>query len=259
MSVFDINNVRVTFPYEPYDIQKDYMKKVIESLQTQKHAILESPTGTGKTLCLLCSSLSWLMAEKLKMAANQHENFYKLDDTLENMGLPNMAGDSKPLSRWGTPKIIYTSRTHSQLAQAMQELKATVYKDMVKASIIGSRDQMCLKPEVLEERVNMLQVSKCRALVKDKQCSYHYGVEKQKETIVRSSNVWDIEDLVKNGKKQHFCPYYMARELKQVADITFMPYNYILDPNARKTFGKLESISVVKQILERIYILLIIE
>nr|AAP06046.1 similar to GenBank Accession Number BC000673 helicase-like protein NHL in Homo sapiens [Schistosoma japonicum] len=55
-----IDGVEIDFPYQPYDCQLEYMTKVLLSLNQGKHAILESPTGTGKTLCLLCASLAWL-------------------------------------------------------------------------------------------------------------------------------------------------------------------------------------------------------
>ena len=35
------------FPFEPYEIQKDYMRLVIDSIVNCKNAMLESPTGTG--------------------------------------------------------------------------------------------------------------------------------------------------------------------------------------------------------------------
>ena len=39
----------------------------------------------------------------------------------------------------------------------------------------------------------------------------------------------DIEDLNAFGNKHKCCPYYTARQLKETADILFMPYNYLLD------------------------------
>jgi len=48
------------FPYLPIELQKYYIDNVIESIRTGKYSALESPTGTGKTLCLLSAALSVL-------------------------------------------------------------------------------------------------------------------------------------------------------------------------------------------------------
>lgn len=56
-----ISGVRVSFPEgkQPFPQQIGVMQKVISSATHCQNALLESPTGTGKTLSLLCSSLSW--------------------------------------------------------------------------------------------------------------------------------------------------------------------------------------------------------
>lgn len=59
MPSYNIRGVTVRFPYAAYDCQIALMEKVIESLQNGNNALLESPTGTGKTLCLLCATLAW--------------------------------------------------------------------------------------------------------------------------------------------------------------------------------------------------------
>ncbi|KAL4259654.1 ATP-dependent helicase Rad3/Chl1-like protein [Pleurotus pulmonarius] len=53
------------FPFDPpYSIQVDLMKHVYSAIENRKIAIVESPTGTGKTLSLLCATFTWLMDEK---------------------------------------------------------------------------------------------------------------------------------------------------------------------------------------------------
>ncbi|XP_077791250.1 ATP-dependent DNA helicase DDX11 isoform X4 [Podarcis muralis] len=48
------------FPYVPYPIQEEFMTKLYQVLETGKIGIFESPTGTGKSLSLICGALSWL-------------------------------------------------------------------------------------------------------------------------------------------------------------------------------------------------------
>lgn len=59
----------------------------------------------------------------------------------------------------------------------------------------------------------------------------------RKDDPIFKQEVLDIEDLVKVGQKQKCCPYFLAKELKQSADIIFMPYNYLLDPKTRRSQG----------------------
>lgn len=51
-------------PYTPYDIQTEFMNAVYTCLESGKVGIFESPTGTGKSLSLICGSLTWLRDHK---------------------------------------------------------------------------------------------------------------------------------------------------------------------------------------------------
>eukprot|EP00955_Chlamydomonas_euryale_P045827 353245-Chlamydomonas_euryale.AAC.5 len=46
------------------------MSKVISALRDGENALLESPTGTGKTLCLLCATLAWRESLKVRQLLN---------------------------------------------------------------------------------------------------------------------------------------------------------------------------------------------
>lgn len=245
MPLLTILGIEVDFPFTPYQLQLDYMTKVIQSLQTKKHALLESPTGTGKTLCLLCASLAWRKSEIKKYAPSAHV-------------LPNINQDEPALPfGWGNTggtdgsqepqipniaKIIYSSRTHSQLSQAVAELKNTSYAKDVKISVLGSRDQLCVHPEVSKQSSNTAKVHMCRNKTNKHMCHYYNNLDnaKNKEGVI-AKEVMDIEDLVNFGKKRNICPYYQAREMSKEpdCDIIFTPYNYLIDKKSRRA-NKLE-------------------
>lgn len=55
-------------PYTPYDVQLEFMKTAYDVLDHGRGqiGILESPTGTGKSLSLICASMTWLRNFKRK-------------------------------------------------------------------------------------------------------------------------------------------------------------------------------------------------
>ncbi|GBE87470.1 ATP-dependent DNA helicase CHL1 [Sparassis crispa] len=59
------------FPFTPYHIQLDLMRHLYTSIEDRKVSIVESPTGTGKTLSLLCASLTWLRDEQNRARQGQ--------------------------------------------------------------------------------------------------------------------------------------------------------------------------------------------
>ncbi|XP_060086573.1 regulator of telomere elongation helicase 1 [Heteronotia binoei] len=236
MPQIKLNGITVDFPFQPYLCQEAYMSKVLECLQKQVNGILESPTGTGKTLCLLCATLAWrdqlkdaISAKKISQQLNGAELF--TDNPLSSWGNVATSGDV-PAYYTDIPKIIYASRTHSQLTQVIHELKSTVYRP--KVCVLGSREQLCIHPEVKRQESNYLQIRLCRMKVTARSCYFYNNVEEKSTEKELLNSILDIEDLVRNGNKHRVCPYYLSRNLKQQADIIFMPYNYLLDPKSRR-------------------------
>ncbi|KAF2323322.1 hypothetical protein GH714_034614 [Hevea brasiliensis] len=141
MPTYKIRGIDVDFPFEAYDCQLVYMEKVIQALQSRCNALLESPTGTGKTLCLLCATLAWRKSfgpfSTGKIERNGRAAGSKSDD------MPSNSEGN------GLPTIVYTSRTHSQLRQVIQELKRSSYR--LCAAQSPSRDE----PVDIEDLVNI--------------------------------------------------------------------------------------------------------
>ncbi|XP_078076411.1 ATP-dependent DNA helicase DDX11 isoform X2 [Mustelus asterias] len=75
---------RFLFPFKPYSIQEEFMTALYNVLEAGKIGIFESPTGTGKSLSLICGALTWLrdFEEKKKLEAAQ-----LLEDRAPQQGL----------------------------------------------------------------------------------------------------------------------------------------------------------------------------
>ncbi|XP_033043040.1 regulator of telomere elongation helicase 1 isoform X7 [Trachypithecus francoisi] len=232
-----LNGVTIDFPFQPYKCQQEYMTKVLECLQQKVNGILESPTGTGKTLCLLCTTLAWrehlrdtISARKI---AERGQGELFPNQALSSWGSAAAAAAEDPIACYtDIPKIIYASRTHSQLTQVIDELRNTSYRP--KVCVLGSREQLCIHPEVKKQESNHMQIHLCRRKVASRSCHFYNNVEEKSLEQELASPILDIEDLVKSGSKHRVCPYYLSRNLKQQADIVFMPYNYLLDAKSRR-------------------------
>lgn len=215
MPAVDVEGLLVYFPFEPYPTQLAYMQSVVRALNGPCNALLESPTGTGKTLCLLCSCLAWVLSKK----------------TLRK-GLS--VASSPPAG--ASYKIVYCSRTHAQLTQVIRELKRSEYRDKVSMALLGAREHMCVNSEVSRLPSSQAQQSLCRSLRANKSCRFFRGLQQEasRAALLEESHIHDMEDLVVVGRRNGFCPYFFEREMAVEADIIFMPYNYVLDPSLRK-------------------------
>lgn len=56
---YKMAGIPVLFPHKAYPSQIAMMSKIITSLQKGRNCLLESPTGSGKSLALLCGALAW--------------------------------------------------------------------------------------------------------------------------------------------------------------------------------------------------------
>ena len=85
-NTFPMMGIPVAFPkgLTPLVPQKIVMSKVLQALKTKTHALVESPTGTGKSLALLCASLAF----QKEMRRKSREKRTKVGTTPENKGLP---------------------------------------------------------------------------------------------------------------------------------------------------------------------------
>ncbi|GMH37031.1 hypothetical protein BSKO_04904 [Bryopsis sp. KO-2023] len=241
MREYDIRGVKVAFPYDAYDLQVSYMDRLIQALQERNHALLESPTGTGKTLCLLCASVAWRQSMIDKGGFSREATVSQPPQPSNAMQAMLAGAKSKEEESQvppSPPPIVYSSRTHSQLQQAMREVKKMNEGKNLKCTVLGSRQQLCVNPAVNKLQGSVASLA-CKKAVIHKACAWNQRLQSdyigQTEILDNVANrVMDIEDLGILGRGTGPCPYFLTREIAKFSDIVFLPYNYLIDKRQRE-------------------------
>ncbi|CAJ1358568.1 unnamed protein product [Effrenium voratum] len=201
----------VHFPFAPMPPQEAVASYVLKACERAGIAMLQSPTGTGKSLALLCAALAWQRRQSLETGA--------------------------------APQVVYGVRTHAQIKQIVGELRKSGYRPRM--AVIGSREQLCAN-ETVKSQARMQQVPlnlACRSAARaacagSGGCGFYTGLAGSRYAQrvfdrCGAGQPWDVEDLISTSATgaEAGCPYYTAHILAGDADLVFCPHNYILDPS----------------------------
>jgi DNA excision repair protein ERCC-2 len=220
---FFIGDLPVLFPYPRiYPEQYAYMCDLKRTLDSGGHCVLEMPSGTGKTVSLL----SLIVA---------YQQFY-------------------PEHR----KLIYCSRTMSEIEKALAELKALMkYRadqlgevEDFRALGLTSRKNLCLHPSVKREKSGSVVDARCRSLtagfVKEKKergedvelCVYHENLDLLEPHNLLPTGVWTLDGLAQYGEQHKQCPYFTSRRMMPFCNVIIYSYHYLLDPKIAERVSK---------------------
>jgi len=189
------------------------MQEIDTALSRHTQFVFESGTGSGKTICVLASTLRFAL---------EHNK-----------------------------KIIYTTRTNAQQQQVILELRA-IKKKSKNTRIYGvgmqGRGNMCLlareDPEL--QNGNSDELSKFCSYQKKlaaqgnqgKRCRYYRSFLKDKEKLETvmdwaQKHLPTAEEFIDTCEKKGLCPYEINKLLVHDALVVVVPYIYIFDKTIR--------------------------
>ncbi|KAI9892082.1 MAG: DNA-dependent ATPase of the nucleotide excision repair factor 4 complex [Vezdaea aestivalis] len=194
----------------------------VRTLDAGGHCVLEMPSGTGKTVSLL----SLIVA---------YQQFY-------------------PEHR----KLIYCSRTMSEIEKALAELRALMKyradqlggEEDFRGLGLTSRKNLCLHPSVRREKSGSVVDARCRSLtagfVKEKKekgedvelCVYHDNLDLLEPHDLIPAGVWTLDGMLRYGEQQKQCPYFTARRMMPYCNVIIYSYHYLLDPKIAERVSK---------------------
>ncbi|XP_070475031.1 ATP-dependent DNA helicase DDX11 isoform X3 [Equus przewalskii] len=134
----EVGDIHFPFPFTPYSIQKDFMAELYQVLEAGKIGIFESPTGTGKSLSLICGALSWLRDFEQKKRQEEAR-------LLETGTLPLNVGKDQPPSLSSscqeTPDVLRPAGEPDWVAQFMQKKEERDLVDRLQEERVRRRER----------------------------------------------------------------------------------------------------------------------
>ena len=200
------DDIREIFPYDYLRKgQAEIILKINQAVKAKKHIVIEAANGIGKTISVLSAALPVALEYNLK--------------------------------------IVYLSRTHSQLERVLDELEAIRIKTGLSIPAVGvrSRRDMCLHRIVRDNPLSAKEaIDVCHLLKRKKRCSFFENL-KDADIYYRVLKLVGDKpikprELIKIGRLYQICPYELNKELVSQATIISAPYIYLLDATIRETF-----------------------
>jgi Rad3-related DNA helicase len=117
----------------PYDVQISFMNDLLKCFDSKSIGFFESPTGTGKSLSILSSSIAYITQT--------------------------------------SKKLIVATRAHSQIRELIQEIKKDLFKGKVISCSLASRKHMCVNSDFSKLSISELNEkcdNKCQYFEKEK-------------------------------------------------------------------------------------------
>lgn len=221
------------YPYRPH--QKDIVDKTLKALEQKYHLVMESGTGTGKTITTVTPSVEFALKNGLKVIYTTHTNSQQVQVITESRKLKEMmAGAFKffAIGVQGRSSMCMLGRdepdipdgTPEELSRLCSDRKRKT-QDRMAAIAMGPPDSPA--DPAMDE------------FIQAKGCPYFARLLAGGEEVEEIKD-WALEylptaeELFRKCQANRVCPYEMTRMLLKHADLVVLPYIWAFQPFMRQ-------------------------